>query len=118
MQNAKDLRESWNQSTSQVHTTMKTKLPFFPKKSQVTHPRGASTFSSTITTLKPTSSQASSEEGSTKQEQQSTPAESQQKSDDKWLMVDDDKNDLMKSINMSETKLAEINSANKDTPSE
>ena len=88
-----------------------------PKTSQAKHPRGASRFSSTITILEPTSSQASPQQLSTKQEQQSTPP-SQQTSDDKWLMEDDEQDELIKSINLSETKLAEINSANKDTPSE
>ena len=88
-----------------------------PKTSHAKHPRGASRFSSTITILEPTSSQAS-QQLSTKQEQQSTPPSSQQTSDDKWLMEDDEQDELIKSINLSETKLAEINSDNKDTPSE
>ena len=89
-----------------------------PKTSQAKHPRGASRFSFTITILEPTSSQASPQQLSTKQEQQSTPPSSQQTSDDKWLMEDDEQDELIKSIDLSETKLAEINSANKDTPSE
>ena len=85
-----------------------------PKTLQTKYPRGASTFSSTITILEPTSSQPSQQE-STKQEQQSTPPAPQQTSDDQWPMEDDEQDDLLKSIDLSETKL---NSANKDTPSE
>ena len=113
----KRFKESWSQNTNQVHKGPEKQSALLPKTSQAKHPRGASRFSSAITILEPTSSEAS-QQLSTKQERQSTPPSSQQTSDDKWLMEDDEQDELIKSIDLSETRLAEINSANKGTPSE